>query len=171
MPAAIEAIPAGSAVLIDANILVYALLGQSVQCGALLRRCAGEEVYGVTTWDAVGDAVHRLMLREGFEKGLIPEGTRNPAKWLKKRPGTVAGLTVYQMQAESILELNVVLLETTEPGFRRAGEARSSYGLLTRDSLLVAAMRENGIGLLVSNDPDFDRVDGLTRYYPSDLVV
>jgi len=37
----LEAIPAGSRVLVDANILIYARRGMSGQCRRLLERCAG----------------------------------------------------------------------------------------------------------------------------------
>jgi predicted nucleic acid-binding protein len=39
-------------------------------------------------------------------------------------------------------------------------------GLLTNDGLIVAVMQANGITKLASNDADFDRVPGLTRYAP-----
>jgi predicted nucleic acid-binding protein len=37
---------------------------------------------------------------------------------------------------------------------------------LTGDSLIVAVMRHHGLTNLASEDADFDRVAGLTRYAP-----
>jgi predicted nucleic acid-binding protein len=39
-------------------------------------------------------------------------------------------------------------------------------GLLVNDALLVAQMNQQGLTNLASNDSDFDRVPGLTRYAP-----
>jgi predicted nucleic acid-binding protein len=39
-------------------------------------------------------------------------------------------------------------------------------GLLTNDGLVVAVMQANGLTKIASNDADFDRVPGLTRYAP-----
>jgi hypothetical protein len=40
-------------------------------------------------------------------------------------------------------------------------------GLLCGDALIVAVMQANGLALLASKDPDFDRVPGITRYAPA----
>ena len=40
------------------------------------------------------------------------------------------------------------------------------YGLLSNDALIVAAMQARGVTKIASNDADFDRVPGLTRYAP-----
>jgi len=39
-------------------------------------------------------------------------------------------------------------------------------GLLTNDALVVSTMQANGLTHLASNDADFDRVPGITRYAP-----
>ena len=39
--------------------------------------------------------------------------------------------------------------------------------MLTNDALIVALMQANGLTSLASNDPDFDRVPGITRYAPA----
>lgn len=40
-------------------------------------------------------------------------------------------------------------------------------GLLTNDALIVAAMQGQALSKIASNDTDFDRVPGLTRYAPA----
>jgi predicted nucleic acid-binding protein len=40
-------------------------------------------------------------------------------------------------------------------------------GLLSNDALIVAVMQNHGLTNLASNDTDFDRVPGLTRYAPA----
>jgi predicted nucleic acid-binding protein len=40
------------------------------------------------------------------------------------------------------------------------------YELLSGDALIVAVMQVHGLTNLASNDTDFDRVPGLTRFAP-----
>lgn len=166
--AALGDIHAGSDVFLDANVFVHALLGQSAQCRQLLERCAHEEVFGVTSLDVVVEATHRLMLAEAHAKGLI---TRQSASKLKEKPQDIRSLGAYWTQAESILNLNIMVLDTDEDDIRRAQTVRSSHGLLTRDSVLVAIMWEYGLASLASRDHDFDRVPGLVRYEPTDVTA
>ena len=42
-------IPDGASVLLDANIVIYAKRGESVQCRRLLERCASGDVRGFVT--------------------------------------------------------------------------------------------------------------------------
>lgn len=160
-------IRAGSGVFVDANVFVYALQGQSRQCQDLLRRCAREDIFGVTTFDVVAEVTHRLMLAEAVSEGII--SNKDPVRKLQEKPGKVTRLSRYWAQAESIFRMNIVLLGTNAERHRQAHLVRSRSGLLTNDSLVVAAMREYGLALLASADQHFDRVDGVARYAPTDL--
>jgi predicted nucleic acid-binding protein len=166
----LQAVPLGTDILIDANIFIYAFLHQSEDCRGLLLRCARQDVSGVATLDTVSEATHRLMCAEAAKSGIIAKETRNPAAALKRRPDAVAGLRAYWIQTQAILSLNLSFLQISEDHVRAAQSLRASYGLLTRDSLLVAAMHESGLTSLASNDSDFDRVPGLIRYRPTDVA-
>ncbi len=166
----LQGIPSGADVFIDANIFVYALLRQSEDCRGLLLRCARQDVLGVTTLDTISEATHRLMCAEAMKLGIIARERRNPAVVLKRTPDAVAALHTYWSQTQAILSLNLSLLQITEDHLRAAHSVRASCGLLTRDSLLVAAMQHSGLASLASNDSDFDRVPGLIRYRPTDIV-
>jgi predicted nucleic acid-binding protein len=41
------------------------------------------------------------------------------------------------------------------------------HGLLTNDAIIVALMAGHGLANLASNDADFDRVPGITRFAPA----
>lgn len=169
MPAvSLDDIRAGSDVFLDANVFVHALLSQSPQCRQLLDRCAREEVFGVTSLDVMVEATHRLMLAEAYAKGVI---TKQSAAKLRDKPEDIRSLGAYWTQAESILNLNILVLDTDEGDIRRAQTVRSGQGLLTRDSILVAIMWEYGLTTLASRDRDFDRVPGLVRYEPTDVTA
>jgi predicted nucleic acid-binding protein len=162
-------LPLGSDVFVDANVFVYGLLELSPECQTLLRRCAQEEVFGFTTLHVLNEMTHRLMLEEARQVGLISGGG---ASQLKKQAREIVGLRRYWEQTLNVLEMpSMMVLHMQESWLHRAHSERAQCGLLTNDSLIVAAMREYGLALLASNDGDFDRVLGVTRYFPSDLSL
>ncbi|HEV3256474.1 MAG TPA: PIN domain-containing protein [Gemmataceae bacterium] len=54
----------------------------------------------------------------------------------------------------------------SEPVVLAATNFSQQFEPLTGDSLIVAVMRHHGLTNLASEDADFDRVAGLTRYAP-----
>jgi predicted nucleic acid-binding protein len=162
----ISALPHGSLVFVDSNIFIYGLLRESQQCAHFLERCHRQELRGATTLEVVGEVCHRLMLKEAFDAGAI---NRLNALALKRKRDAIRGLRKYWDLTARIFELNLALLPSDEPRHRGAQQARIKYGLLTNDSLVVAACFENGIDSLATRDADFDRIAGLTVYRPADV--
>lgn len=159
-------VPRGADVFLNANIFIYAFAALSTDCRELLRRCASEEVCGITTLEVINEVTHRLMLSEAVATGVI---TRASAVALKGKWREVTRLTQYWAQTVRIFGLNILILASDEPRLHRADTMRSRHGLLTNDSLILAAMDEYGIGCLASRDGDFDHVSSLTVYKPTDI--
>jgi len=162
----LPAIPSGTPILIDANIFIYTASAQSAECETLLERCAKEEVIGVTTFEVLSEVCHRRMVAEAFEDGLI---TRESASALRRKRDALARLRRYQAFIDEILTISVLPLELDEARFKRSSVLRSRYGLLTNDSLILAAADLYGIEALATLDEDFDAVPWLTIYKPDDL--
>jgi predicted nucleic acid-binding protein len=162
----IENLPHGSDVLIDANIFIYALGQTSPLCIAFLERCAREELLGITTVEIVNEVTHRLMLVEAVKKNHI---TREQASQLKAKPNAVKTLSDYWTLASRIFALNVLVLGLEVPRLHRAERMRKAHGLLTNDSMALAAVDEYGIGCLATLDGDFDQVPGIMVYKPGDV--
>jgi len=162
----IENLPAGTRLFLDANIFVYAFLGHSNECQELLGRCATEQVLGITTLDVVNEITHRMMLAEALGKGVIK---RDRVRDLRGKWREVAKLTEYWTQTSAIFGLNILVLTTDEARLHVAQTIRVRHGLLTNDSLIVAAMEEFGIDSLATRDNDFDHVSELIVYKPSDI--
>ena len=77
----------------------------------------------------------------------------------------------FEIILERIRRIGIVAgdagLVTVTSGLLVAGVALSQQvGLLTNDALIVALMQANGLTRIASNDDDFDRVPGITRYAP-----
>lgn len=159
-------VPQGSDVFLDANIFIYAFARQSQQCHDLLARCAREEIFGITTLEVINEVTHRMMLAEAFATGVI---TKENARDLKGKPQAVQGLTQYWPQTIRIFGLNLLILSSDQSRLHRAQTVRASHGLLTNDSLLIAAMDEYGIPYLATRDDDFDHLPDVTVFKPTDL--
>ena len=159
-------LPAGIDIFLDANIFIYAFGGQSQQCLDVLFRCAREDVYGVTTLEVINEVTHRLMLAEALATGVI---RRARAQDLRGKPEAVRQLRQYWTHVGTIFNLNILILTPDEARLRRAQTMRLRHGLLTTDSLILAAMDEYGIDCVASRDGDFDHVSSLTIYKPTDI--
>jgi predicted nucleic acid-binding protein len=163
----LASVPAGSDVLIDANILIYGLLRSSPQCARFLDRCNAEELYGYTTVEVVNEVCHRLMVYEAAANGMIPKST---ASALRAAGSRMTQLSVYWSQTERIVTGNFLIMPLDELRVVGAARLRRQFPLLTNDSLLLAAADQFGIPALASNDADFAAVPWLQIYRPDDVV-
>jgi predicted nucleic acid-binding protein len=170
MAAILDSVPDGSDVLIDANVFIYGLTAKSGQCKALLERCSKEEVTGVTLFEVVHESTHRFMIGEAEQKGLFV-GPERGAKYLSKHPEQVRILSDYWVNTVRLLALNILLLPMDNAVVQRAQTERVDAGLLTNDSLIVAAMKEYGISRIATNDRQFEAVAGISVFSPTDVIV
>ena len=162
----LDDIPAGARILVDANILLYAKRGMSAQCRRFLDRCAQREVNGVLTTIVVAEFCHRRMTQEAQSRGLSGS---NPAKALSQNSALVRQLIQYRQDMEDLLAGELAMLGIEQADFAKALELQQLHGLLTNDSLNLAAALRAGVNLLATADPQFDAVSGLTVFKPDDL--
>jgi predicted nucleic acid-binding protein len=164
--AALDTVPDGSNVLIDANIFIFALSNRSDQCKNFLTRCSREQIYGITLHEVVHDATHIFMCAEAVAKGMPAKKT---PKYLSEHPDQVKALTDYWVNTQNVLALNLVLLPMEEKIIVGAHSERKNAGLLTMDSVIVASMREYDITKIATNDQMFNSVNGLSVFTPTDV--
>jgi len=155
-----------SFVFIDSNVFIYALTAQSAQCRQLFERCLREEVTGIALFETVNEVTHRFMIAEALSQGLITAGG---ARALRHKFQQIPTLTDYWLNTQRMLALNILFMPVNETIIRNAQIVRQEAGLLTNDSMIVAAMREYGLSFLASNDADFERVRDITVFKPTDL--
>ncbi len=156
----------GARIFLDANIFIYNFGAQSVECKELLLRCAKDGLAGYTLTSVLSEVLHRLMIAEAIEKGYITE--KSPLKQLRENPEIIKKLTTYIQNVEKIGEMNIHIVPLTHELINKSAKIRQSEGLLTNDSIVVAAMKDLGLSNLVTND-DFDHIEWLNIYKPSDL--
>ena len=95
------------------------------------------------------------MVAEALGTGVIK---RDRVRDLRGKRLEIAELTEYWAQTSAIFGLNILVLPSDEARLHRAQSVRSQYGLLTNDSLILAAMEENGVESLATRDSDFDHI-------------
>jgi len=159
---------AGEAVFLDANTLVYHFqphptLGTAAT--ALVRRIELQQVSGYTSTHVLSEVAHRLMTMEAST--LFGWPATGIVQRLRKHPAKVQKLTAFRNALTEVPLLNVQVLTIPAALIDTAAGISQQTGLLSNDALIVAVMQAHGLTRLASNDADFDRVSGLTRYAPA----
>lgn len=160
-------LPASATVFIDANCLVYAATSDpayGAACQRLLVEVDSKNILGRASSHVLGDMSHRLMTIEAAL--LFSRPMTGIANWLRRHPAEVKQLTAYQQSVNDLAASSLVVLPVTGAQIVHAAALSRQYGLLNNDALIVAVMQDHGIAHLASNDADFDRVPGITRYAP-----
>lgn len=157
----------GDIIFIDANIFIYNFGAQSVECKELLLRCAKGDLTGYTLTSVLLEVLHRLMIAEAIERGYITD--KSPLKKLRENPEIIKKLTTYIQNVEKIGEMNINVVSLTHELIKKSAKIRQSEGLLTNDSIIVAAIKDLGLSNLGTNDSDFDDIKWLNIFKPSDL--
>ena len=162
-----DALRSGDRVFIDANIFIYNFGAHSPECKDVLLRCAKGELLGITSTFILAEVLHRLMIAEAIEKELITK--KDPVKKLRDNPEIIKKLSTYIHNIEQISNMNVEIVQLTLDCIKKSAQIRLSEGILTNDSLVVSTMKEVRISNLITNDSDFDRIEWLQIYKPSDV--
>jgi len=161
-------IPAGTAVLLDANVLIYARRGLSAEARRLLERIALQEIVGAITTIILAEFCHRRMMQEAQSLGLA---RHQPARELATHPEVVCQLSRYADDVEDLLAGQLRLLTIEPVDFRLALELQRHHGLLTNDSLNAACALRSGLSQIATADPHFERVPALTVFRPADVAL
>ncbi len=85
---------------------------------------------------------------------------------LKQQPDNVQQLTRFRQALQQVPQLGIQVLSIAPALIDTGALVSQQTGLLTNDALIIAVMQAHGLTNLASNDPDFDRAPGITRYAP-----
>jgi len=93
-----------------------------------------------------------------------------PAKGIaahqRHQPAAIQQLTRFRQAVDLVAPLGIQVVPLDLALVSAAADRSQHYGLLTGDALIVAVMEHHRLTELASNDADFDRVPGITRYAP-----
>jgi predicted nucleic acid-binding protein len=161
------AIPAGASVFLDANVFIYdfgpdPILGPPSR--SLLERVERSDIKGFISAHVLNDIAHRLMTLEACQ--IFGWPYTGIGQKLRKHPAEIGQLTRSRQALDDIIAIGIQVLDISMPDVLSAADLSRQLGLLSGDALAIAVMRSNKITELASNDSDFDRVPGVTRYTP-----
>jgi predicted nucleic acid-binding protein len=159
---------AGDSVFLDANTLVYHCTLDPVfgsACTDLLDRIGNGEIAAFTSTHVLLEVSHRLMTLEAARRLGKQQGSM--AKFLKSHLDEIHHLTSFRQAVEDLCMGQFQILTISPAMVPTIAALSQQIGLLTNDAAAVAIMQSNGLAKIASNDPDFDRVPGITRYAPN----
>jgi predicted nucleic acid-binding protein len=162
-----DALAAGQSVFVDANVFLHyftmhARYGPA--CQRFLERIDNHELTGFTSSAVLAEVVHRLMTIEACQRfGWAAKGI---ARRLRRHPSEVQQLARPRQAVDEITLFGIDVLPVGKSHVSLALDVSRQTGLLCGDAVLVAVMQSNGLSHLASNDKDFDRVPGISRYGP-----
>jgi predicted nucleic acid-binding protein len=163
-----DAIPAGLAIFVDANILLYYFTAHArygPACQKFLDRIENKEDVGYSSAHVLAEVVHRLMTIEACRRFVWP--VRGIARRLRRHPAEVQQLSRSRQAVDKLTLIGLDVLPVGKGDVSLAADMSRQFGLLCGDALVVAVMQAHGLVHLASKDTDFDRVPGLTRYAPA----
>jgi predicted nucleic acid-binding protein len=158
----------GESVFIDANTFVYHFAPDPIygsSCSQLIQRIDSQDLDGFTSTHILSEIAHRLMTIEAST--LFGWPFQGIAYRLQKHPAELQKLSAFRQAVETVLNSKIQVLSIPPPLVLTAATISQQTGLLSNDALIVAIMRANGLTNLASNDADFDRVPGISRYGPA----
>jgi predicted nucleic acid-binding protein len=160
-------IPAGAAIFLDSNTLIYHFANHAsfgAACTQLVKRIEQRQLSGFISTHVLSEIAHRLMTLEALDRfGWPPAGI---AARLRKHHSEIPKLNAHLEAVARIPLLGIQVSAVTPPLVEAATLVSQQYELLTGDSLIVAVMQAHGLTNLASNDAGFDRVPGLKRSSP-----
>ena len=117
-----------------------------------------------TSTHVLSEVAHHLMT---LEAATHFGWTSKVVQHLKQQPSAIQQLSAFRQAIEKVPQLGIQVLTVPAGLIATATVLSQQYGLLSNDALIVAVMQANGLSKFASNDADFDRVPGLTRYAPT----
>ncbi|HET6573300.1 MAG TPA: type II toxin-antitoxin system VapC family toxin [Fimbriiglobus sp.] len=154
-------------IFLDANTLVYHFASHQVfgpAANQLMTRIENQDLGGYTSTHILSETAHRLMM---IEAATLPGWKQTKVKLrLLQQPSALQNLSLFRRAIEAVLQSRIQTLTIAPSLVVSAAGISQQSGLLSNDALIVAVMQAHGLCQLASNDPDFDRVPGITRYAP-----
>jgi predicted nucleic acid-binding protein len=163
----LDRIPPNDIVLIDANIILYALRDKSGQCRRLIRRCVERETHGVIASHILAEVSHRMMLAEARDNGWTAGA--NPVRRLAEQPERVKLLVRHEQAVRSLLATGIRIEPVVREDFLMMTKIQRESGLLTNDALLAACAERLHLSVIASADRRLSGIRGMSLYSPDDI--
>jgi len=166
-------IPSGTKVFVDTNIFYLHFQGRSISCTAFIERIARGEIEAYANTEVLSDLLHKLMLYEAVQKGLITDAKAHLLRrHLNTTRDAIGTLPDHQNQFEQTLAGGVAVLMVSPKLLRITKRERITHGLMTNDSIHLGNMlyKREPLADIATNDADFEHITAITVWKPTDVI-
>lgn len=155
----------GDAVFVDANVFVYAFGPDPVfgpPSREFLKRIEDGDLLGFISAHVFNDVAYRLLTLEACQTFGWPFA--GIGQRLRRHPDAIQKLGRFRQALDAIKLIGIHILPVDADHVTTAADLSRAHGVLSGDALIASVMRARGLDKLASNDADFERLPGITRY-------
>ena len=167
-------IPSGTKVFVDTNIFYLHFQGRSISCTAFIGRIARDEITAYVNTEVLSDLLHKLMLYEAKQKGLIAGPSAKALReHLRGNRNAIGTIPDHQAQFEQTVAGGIAVLPISPKLLRETKRERITHGLMTNDSVHLGNMvyRKQPLADIATYDSDFEHISGITVWKPTDVIA
>jgi len=167
-------IPSGTNVFVDTNIFYLHFRGSSISCTAFIERIARGEIEAYVNTAVLSDLLHKLMLHEAKQKGLIAAlKAKDLRDHLRRNRNAIGTIPDHQAQFEQTISGGIAVLQVSPKLLKETKRERITHGLMTNDSVHLGNMlyKREPLADIATNDADFEHITDITVWKPTDVIV
>ncbi len=159
-------------IFIDSNIFIYNALDNPIyaeSCSDFLMLVETNKINAVITPMVMDEVLFKILVAEASQH-IENFNIRNLKKKMKDPIFSSVVYRPVKKYSEYLIELTYAgleILDINERTIKKSIILGEKYGLLTTDAIHLAAMKQYEIIYLASNDSDFDKVDFIKVYKPT----
>ncbi|MDI6736548.1 MAG: type II toxin-antitoxin system VapC family toxin [bacterium] len=161
-----------SITFLDANIFlldIFADIQKGNYCRNLISLVEREKVKGVTSVMVLDEVLFKMLIVETSKKFNIP--IQGASRFLKANFEKLQSLNESWLNIKRIQSIpNLEIVGVSPDDFSISIELGKNLNLLPHDALHLAIMKRKGITSIVTSDPHFDNMEGITIYTPIEVV-
>ena len=166
-------IPSGTKVFVDTIIFGLHFQGRSISCTVFVGRIARGEIYAYVNTEVLSDLLHKLMLYEAWQKGLIASPkAKDLREHLGRYRNAIGTMPDHQAQFEKMISGGIAVLQISPKLLKETKRERITHGLMTNDSVHLGNMlyKKEPLADIATNDADFEHITDITVWKPMDVI-
>lgn len=164
----IDCIPAGISIIIDTNIIIYAVLAHPVfgqLCRKFLKRIEAGEIIGYLPTVVMNEVVHKFVISELIER-KVKKSTTEVLHRLKNDHEIIRTLQKTWIDIEYLYSFNCLIVSEKPDTFKESLFFIKEHQLMAKDAYIVAFAQSYNLSHIASNDRDFRRIPWLSVWHP-----
>jgi len=164
----LEDIPFGTRAIFDSNILVYWIMDHprfADTCEMAVQNVEDRKIQGVIPAVVLNELLHRLMIAEAVELGLV-SSPQDAVTRIKKKPEIISRLSIAWEVYTELKNIPFEMPDDAKDHTDLTYNFSKDLNLMAKDAAITAFAQSRNIEHIITNDRDFERVPFLTCWKP-----